>query len=179
LITQRIGILSRDLRIGENYSVAKEYLEQARQHALAIVPQNREDETLKARRLADALNGLGSVAILTGDLDMAQEFLSESDALFRKLGDLATRSSVVRHLAEIARLQQRFKDAHRLCSSAIQLARDADRKDRQADAFKEMALLEFAKNRRDRGLGWVEEARKMYEAIGAYSDAKRIELLTK
>lgn len=173
LVTQRLGIISRELADGD-FSSAEEYLEQARKYA-GLIPESREATRL--RRLGDALNGLGAVAILTGDYGSARSLLTEADTLFQKLNDTSTRSSVIRHQAEIARLEQRFKEASELCLAAMQLARDADRKDRLADAFSEMALVEIARGRKKQASEWADRAIETYISIGAHLDAKKVEAL--
>jgi tetratricopeptide (TPR) repeat protein len=177
LLNQRLGIISRDLVTDANYSTAKSYLEQSYKYASQIISSNSDEELIKLRRQADALNGLGSLEILNGSFQSAREKLREADKLFQSLGDVSTRSSVIRHLAEIARAEQNFNGAARLCLQAIQLAQNANRLDRLADAYEEMAQVEFANQKRSLGLDWARKALEVFRSIGALSDAKRVEQL--
>ena len=177
LLNQRLGIISRDLVTHSNYSTAKSYLDEAYKCALQIIPSHSDEELVKVRRQADALNGLGSVEILSGSVQTAGERLREADKLFQRLGDISTRSSVIRHLAEIARAEQDLNGSASLCSQAIQLAQDANRRDRLADAYEEMARVEFLRKKRSLGLVWARKALEAFKSIGALSDAKRVEQL--
>jgi tetratricopeptide (TPR) repeat protein len=179
LINQRLGILSRDLERNNDYTLARKYLEEARKQALLIISMEPMQEKLKLRRLGDSLNGLGSVSALEGDLISARKFLQEADHIFRELSDLATRSSVTRHLAEILRLQGHSKDAAQLCRQAIELAKTSGRKDRLADSFEEMARIELGRNRQADARKWADQAKAVFESIGAIADSKRIENLFK
>lgn len=177
-VFQRMGIISRELP-GENaLTEAYKYLQIALRYAEELQIGGAVAETDKIRRIGDALNGLGSVSIQLRQLDEAKRHLETADSYFTRLGDNSTRSSVARHLAEIARMQCRHKEAAALCDQAIKLARDARRNDRLGDALREMAHIEMLRNRKASCCRFAKEAKSVYQSIGAYADASEVDLLT-
>jgi tetratricopeptide (TPR) repeat protein len=155
-------------------ATSRRHLEKARDYARELIAQASGDKTLAARLYADSLNGLGAVSILDGDLPTAEALLNESRNIFDGLGDQSTKSSVIRHLAEIADLQHRSGDAVKLCNEAIKLATDAARQDRVADAFMTMAMIEQGRGATKKAQGYAEKAQRAYLSIGAIADAGRV-----
>jgi hypothetical protein len=174
VVHQRLGIIARETKPGGTLAISRQHLEKAREYALQLLASPEPDHAMAKRLYADSLNGLGAVAILEGDLVSADASLREANVLFGGLRDQSTKSSVMRHLAEIARLQHRPGDAVRLCAEAIQLALDSARQDRLADGYKEMAMIEAERGAKKKARGLAEKAQRTYLSIGAVADARRV-----
>lgn len=138
-------------------------LNQAQTLAVRAVTMIRElgDDELLAGSLVD-----GAVChILTGELEVAREFLEEATELYRSLEHLAGQARALRYEGDIARLESRYIEAREMFVAASELNTRAGLRADASSTLHGVAEME-------RLLGNLEAAEPIYRQVVALAEAR-------
>jgi predicted ATPase/class 3 adenylate cyclase/Tfp pilus assembly protein PilF len=112
------------------------------------------------RRRAGALDGLGKLSWLQGDLQTAAATLAESLAIWRTLSDRVAQAGALTNLGTVAELQGDYSRARELHEEALTLARESGEPARIASVLNNLALAVW-------NLGELERATALHEESAA------------
>ena len=113
-----------------------------------------------------ALEGLGVLTVLNGDLAEGEAHMSEALRLFRGQGDIRGTAESLINLGLAARQGGDFGRAEALCREAAELARAADEAHLVALTANNLAELAADRQEYDQAVERLEEAARIYEQLG-------------
>ena len=106
---------------------------------------------------AQALHGIGRMALEQGDRTLADRVLQESVALRRSLGDKRGMAASLQGLAEVALWERDYERAAMLCTESVALRREIDDKQGLATSLNISGLVETHRGDHERALALHEE----------------------
>jgi predicted ATPase/DNA-binding XRE family transcriptional regulator len=115
---------------------------------------------------AQALHGIGSMALEQGDRTLADRVLQESLALRRSLGDKGAIAASLQGLAEVALWERDYERAALLCRESVALRREIDDKQGLATSLNISGLVETHRGDHQRALMLHEEGLTVAQQAG-------------
>lgn len=130
-----------------------------------------ERALLKSRDVAPAVRALalhnaGFLALLQDDSERAQEFLRESQALFRESGERAGMANILRLQGNLALAKNRYKIARRLLEEAMAIYRERGDTRRAASTRNALAQIALVQCDFKKAGILLEENQAIYNASG-------------
>jgi predicted ATPase/class 3 adenylate cyclase len=129
---------------------------------------------------AQALHGAGFLALMHDDIAHVEEFLHESQLLFRESGDKAGMANILRLQGSLALTRTAYKLARRLLEESLQISRELGDTPGIASTRKTLAEVHIVQGNYTQARLLMEEAHESYQASGEkYSTAYPLYVLAR